>query len=158
LGGAVNRTADAINWIFCRSLAALRGWPLAYHSQLKLMYGDHHQQPQKDCRYDEFDPFPTSGEEPPVHGQPPSGYHAPPNPTPYHIPWFHDGAPGGAHGRCAILPLAVRPRELRTGRGAPGISARGLGGSPLHPSARYLRRTYAIPNSALTSCNHNRIY
>ena len=59
MGGAVNRTADAINWIFCRSLAALRGWPLAYRSQLKLMYGDHHQQPQKDCRYDELDPFPT---------------------------------------------------------------------------------------------------
>ena len=49
------------------------------------MYGDHHQQPQKDCRYDELDPFPMSGEEHPVHGQPPSGYHAPPNPTPYHI-------------------------------------------------------------------------
>jgi hypothetical protein len=49
------------------------------------MYGDHHQQPQKDCRYDEFKPLPMSVEEPPVHGQPPSGYHAPPNPTPYHI-------------------------------------------------------------------------
>jgi hypothetical protein len=49
------------------------------------MYGDHHQQPQKDCRYDKLEPFPMSVEEPPVHGQPPSGYHAPPNPTPYHI-------------------------------------------------------------------------
>jgi hypothetical protein len=58
---------------------------LAYRSQLKLMYGDHHQQPQKDCCYDELDPFPVSGEEHPVHGQPPSGNHAPPNPIHYHI-------------------------------------------------------------------------
>ena len=58
---------------------------LAHRSQLKLMYGDHHQQPQKDCCYDELDPFPVSGEEHPVHGQPPSGYHAPPNPIHYHI-------------------------------------------------------------------------
>jgi hypothetical protein len=26
-------------------------------SQIKLMYGSHHQQPQKQCRYDELDPF-----------------------------------------------------------------------------------------------------
>jgi hypothetical protein len=38
LGGADSRTADAINWIFCRSSAALRGWPLAYRSQLKHMW------------------------------------------------------------------------------------------------------------------------
>jgi hypothetical protein len=49
------------------------------------MYGDHHQQPQKHCRNNELDPFPMSGEEHPVHGQPPSGYHAPPNPIHYHI-------------------------------------------------------------------------
>jgi hypothetical protein len=28
----------------------------AHRSQLKLMYGDHHQQIQNDCRYDELDP------------------------------------------------------------------------------------------------------
>ena len=32
-----------------------------------------------------LDPFPMSVEEPPVHGQPPSGYHAPPDPIHYHI-------------------------------------------------------------------------
>jgi hypothetical protein len=127
LGGADSRTADAINWIFCRSSAALRGWPLACRSQIKLVYGDHHQQPQKDCRYDELDPFLVVREPSmdPVHGQPPSGYHAPPNPHPItshglmteHRPW-----------QCAILPLAVRPTEAPgLAVGAPGISARGLG-------------------------------
>jgi len=51
----------------------------ACRSQIKLMYGSHHQQPQKDCRYDELDPFPAVREPSmhmiePIHGQPPSGY------------------------------------------------------------------------------------
>jgi hypothetical protein len=105
LGGADSRTADAINWIFCRSSAALRGWPLACRSQIKLRYGDHHQQPQQDRRYDEFDPFLVVREPSmdPVHGQPPSGYHAPPNPTPYHTLRFVDGASGWGPWQCAIL-------------------------------------------------------
>ena len=54
------------------------------------MYGSHHQQPQKDCRYDELDPLlvvrePSMHMIEPIHGQPPSGYHAPPNPIHYHI-------------------------------------------------------------------------
>ena len=54
------------------------------------MYGSHHQQPQKDCRYDELDPYlvvrePSMHMIEPIHGQPPSGYHAPPNPIHYHI-------------------------------------------------------------------------
>jgi hypothetical protein len=91
----------AINWIFCRSSAALT--PLAYRSQLKLMYGDHHQQPQKDCRYDELDPFPMSGEEHPVHGQPPSGYHAPPDPIHYHILGLMTNLEPSDLGRLVIL-------------------------------------------------------
>jgi hypothetical protein len=57
-------------------------------SQVKLMYASHHQQPQKHGRNDEHDPF-LVVEEPSmrhaIHGQPPSGYHAPPNQTHYHI-------------------------------------------------------------------------
>src|SRR5262245_49549295 len=60
----------------------------ASRSQIKLMYPSHHQQPQKHGRDDEHDPF-LVVEEPPmthaIHGQPPSGYHAPPNQTHYHI-------------------------------------------------------------------------
>jgi hypothetical protein len=57
-------------------------------SQIKLMYASHHQQPQKHGRNDEDDPF-LVVEEPSmmhaIHGKPPSGYHAPPNPIHYHI-------------------------------------------------------------------------
>jgi hypothetical protein len=60
----------------------------AGRSQIKLMYASHHQQPQKHGRNDEDDPF-LVVEEPSmrhaIHGQPPSGYHAPPNQTHYHI-------------------------------------------------------------------------
>jgi hypothetical protein len=54
------------------------------------MYGSHHQQPQKHGRYDELDPYlvvrePSMHMIEPIHGQPPSGYHAPPNPIHYHI-------------------------------------------------------------------------
>ena len=93
-----SRTGDAIDWIFCRSSAALRGWPLACRSQLKLMYGDHHQQPQKDCRYDEQVTLlvvrePCMRMIGPVYGQP----HLPCRPEPNtlsHILRFDDGAPG----------------------------------------------------------------
>jgi hypothetical protein len=66
----------------------------ASRSQLKLMYGSHHQQPQKHGRNDEHDPF-LVVEEPSmmhaIHGQPPSGYHATsPNQPHYHI--YCDGA------------------------------------------------------------------
>jgi hypothetical protein len=42
-------------------------------SQIKLMYGSHHQQPQKQCRYDELDPFLVVREPSmhAIHGQPP---------------------------------------------------------------------------------------
>ena len=68
-------------------------WPIliarsASRSQIKLMYASHHQQPQNHGRNDEHDPF-LVVEEPSmrhaIHGQPPSGYHAPPNQTHYHI-------------------------------------------------------------------------
>jgi hypothetical protein len=68
-------------------------WPIliersASRSQIKLVYASHHQQPQKHGRNDEHDPF-LVVEEPSmrhaIHGQPPSGYHAPPNQTHYHI-------------------------------------------------------------------------
>jgi hypothetical protein len=63
----------------------------ASRSQIKLVYASHHQQPQKDGRNDEHDPF-LVVEEPSmrhaIHGQPPSGYHAtPPSQTHYHIYW-----------------------------------------------------------------------
>jgi hypothetical protein len=102
------------------------------------MYGDHHQQPQKDCRYDEPDPFlvvrePCMRMIGPVHGQP--TFHAAPNPTPYHTsyglmtehrrPWqramlTRSGQSLGAPG------LAV---------GAPWLSARGLGAPPIRAGA-----------------------
>jgi hypothetical protein len=61
------------------------------------MYGSHHQQPQKDCRYDELDPYlvvrePSMHMIEPIHGQPPSGYHAPPNPNTLSHPTV-DGGP-----------------------------------------------------------------
>jgi hypothetical protein len=66
--------------------ASLAGEQSACRSQIKLVYGSHHQQPQKDCRYDELDPFlvvrePSMHMIEPIHGQPPSGYHAPPKPN-----------------------------------------------------------------------------
>jgi hypothetical protein len=72
------------------------GWPLAYGSQIKPRYGDHHQRPQKRSRYDVPDPFlvvrePCMHMIGPVHGQP--TFHAAPNPTPYHILRLDDGAP-----------------------------------------------------------------
>jgi hypothetical protein len=104
------------------SLGRGEGLALAHRSQLKLMYGDHHQQPQKDCCYDELDPFPVSGEEHPVHGQPPSGYHAPPNPIHYHILRLmtkHRVEPMVA---CAILTPSSRSQTCSGGLalGAPG--------------------------------------
>jgi hypothetical protein len=70
--------------------ASLAGEQSACRSQIKLMYGSHHQQPQKECRYDELDPYlvvrePSMHMIEPIHGQPPSGYHAPPSPIHYHI-------------------------------------------------------------------------
>src|SRR6266545_5336135 len=64
---------------------------------VKLRYGSHHQQSQKDCRYDELDPFlvvrePSMHMIKPIHGQPPSGYHAPPNPNTLSHPTV-DGGP-----------------------------------------------------------------
>ena len=134
-----SRTADAINWIFCRSSAALRGWPLAYRSQLKLMYGDHHQQPQKDCRYNEPDPFlvvrePCMRMIGPVHGQP--TFHAAPNPTPYHTSYgLMTEHRGGRPWRCAILPPSGQSDWcFRTGRWEPlaGLDAFARG-SPIWP-------------------------
>ena len=133
MGGADSRTADAINWIFCRSSAALRGWPLAYRSQLKLMYGDHHQQPQKDCCYDEPDPFlvvrePCMRMIGPVHGQP--TFHAAPNPTPYHTSYgLMTEHQGGRPWRRAILQLAASLRlpALGFGRGCPWLFQARLG-------------------------------
>ena len=77
------------------------------------MYGDHHQQPQKDCRYDEPDPFlvvrePCMRMIGPVHGQP--TFHAAPNPTPYHILRFDDGAP--RPWQRAILPSSGQSEPL----------------------------------------------
>ena len=125
LGGPDSRTADAINWIFCRSSAALRGWPLARRSQLKLMYGDHHQQPQKDCRYNEPDPFlvvrePCMRMIGPVHGQP--TFHAAPNPTPYHTSYgLMTEHRVVAHGGVLFLELAASLWEpLDWLLGAPG--------------------------------------
>jgi hypothetical protein len=127
---ADSRTADAINWIFCRSSAALRGWPLAYHSQLKLRYGDHHQQPQKDCRYDELDPFPMSVEEPPVHGQPPSGYHTQHPITSHGLMTEHRVSSIAA----CYAPLAARLTVSPwTGRGSPWHLRTRAGGSPIWP-------------------------
>ena len=121
-----SRTADAINWIFCRSSAALRGWPLARRSQLKLMYGDHHQQPEKDCRYNEPDPFlvvrePCMRMIGPVHGQP--TFHAAPNPTPYHTSYgLMTEHRGGRPWRCAILPPSGQSDWcFRTGAGSPWL-------------------------------------
>jgi hypothetical protein len=77
--------------------ASLAGEQSACRSQIKLMYGSHHQQPQKDCRYDELDPFlvvrePSMHMIEPIHGQPPSGYHASSNRTLYHeTPLFRYG-------------------------------------------------------------------
>src|SRR4029450_10339317 len=75
----------------------LAGEQSACRSQIKLMYGSHHQQPQKDCRYDELDPYlvvrePSMHMIEPIHGQPPSGYHAPPNPNTLSHPTV-DGGP-----------------------------------------------------------------
>jgi hypothetical protein len=77
--------------------ASLAGEQSACRSQIKLMYGSHHQQPQKDCRYDELDPYlvvrePSMHMIEPIHGQPPSGYHAPPNPNTLSHPTV-DGGP-----------------------------------------------------------------
>jgi hypothetical protein len=40
---------------------------LAHRNQLRIRYGSHHQQQQKDRCYDEFDPFPTRVREPSKH-------------------------------------------------------------------------------------------
>jgi hypothetical protein len=138
LGGA--DTAEppiAINWIFCRSSAALRGWPLARRSQLKLMYGDHHQQPQKDCRYNEPNPFlvvrePCMRMIGPVHGQP--TFHAAPNPTPYHTSYgLMTEHRGGRPWQRAMLHISGQPlpQASETGPGSPGLQRSLSRGSPI---------------------------
>jgi hypothetical protein len=88
--------------------ASLAGEQSASRSQIKLMYGSHHQQPQKDCRYDELDPLlvvrePSMHMIEPIHGQPPSGYHAPPNPIHYHILGLMADLEPSDFGRLVIL-------------------------------------------------------
>jgi hypothetical protein len=66
--------------------ASLAGEQSASRSQIKLMYGSHHQQPQKHGRYDELDPFlvvrePSMHMIEPIHGQPPSRLPCSPEPN-----------------------------------------------------------------------------
>jgi hypothetical protein len=114
------------------SLAAERS---AYRSQIKLMYGSHHQQPQKDCRYDELDPFLVVREPSmdPVHGQPPSGYHAPPNPHPITSHGLMTEHRVSSIAAC-YAPLAARLTVSPwTGRGSPWHLRTRAGGSPIWP-------------------------
>jgi hypothetical protein len=65
--------------------ASLAGEQSACRSQIKLIYGSHHQQPQKDCRYDELDPYlvvrePSMRMIEPIHGQ--ASYRLPCSPEP----------------------------------------------------------------------------
>jgi hypothetical protein len=93
------------------------------------MYGDHHQQPQKDCRYNEPDPFlvvrePCMRMIGPVHGQP--TFHAAPNPTPYHTSYgLMTEHRGGRRWRCAILPPSGQADwSPWTGRGSPRLRSK----------------------------------
>ena len=131
-----SRTADAINWNFCRSSAALMGWPLPCRSQIKLMYGSHHQQPQKDCRYDELDPLlvvrePSMHMIEPIHGQPPSGYPCSPEPNTLSHPRSMTDHRAEPMAVC-YAPLVAGPFDCsipRTGPGSPWLTR--AGGSPI---------------------------